>query len=129
MKTKLLSTGFAVAASVLMLAGCGGGDSDLAGSPTAFSVVPTELTVTGGAAGVCYAGVVGDVFIYGGAPPYRLNNSFPDQVSLNTSVVNDWGGKFTVTYTGGGCIDPGSVTVVDSLNNIVTLTLTNKNPT
>ncbi len=124
---KSMTVAVPVLFSLALLAGCGGGDADLSGSPTAFSVQPAEITVNvpTGSAG-CYAGPVGDVFIYGGAPPYRLANSFPDQVALSTAQVNDAGGKFSVSYIGGGCIDPGTVIVEDSLKRIVTLKLTNK---
>ena len=119
-----------VLASLVLLAGCGGGDDDLAGSPAAFSVQPAEITVTvapiaNAVNQPCAVGVVGKVFIFGGAPPYRLKNSFDTAVSINTVQVDNEGGDFTVSFIGGGCINPGSVIVQDSLKRIVTLKLVN----
>lgn len=110
------------------LAACGGGGDDEAGSLTVFSVVPSSLTVTaatGAPAGVCGSGFVGEVFVYGGAAPYRLDNTAPDAVTLNKSQVGDRGGSFTVTFTG-VCVSPVTIVVVDKLDKQVTLTLNNK---
>lgn len=127
MKSILLTATAPVFASLVFIAGCGGGDGDLSGSPTDFSVQPAEITVTvATGATACAVGVVGKVFIFGGAPPYRLKNSFDTAVSLNTTTVSDEGGDFTVSFIGGGCINPGSVIVEDSLKRIVTLKLINK---
>ena len=130
MKSVLLTAVVPALASLALLGGCGGGDSDLSGSPTTFTTVPATMgfTVKAIANAVnqpCGVGVVGDVYIYGGAPPYRIDNNFPTSISLNRTVVSDFGGSFTVSFVGGGCLDPGSVTVLDSLNRIVTVTLTN----
>ena len=130
MKSNLMSSTAAVLASIVLMVGCGGGDDDKSGSNTELSVQPAEITVTVPAASAaCFVGVVGDVFIYGGTPPYRLANSITSAVSLNTILVDNWGGNFTVSYIGGGCIDPGTVIVEDSLKRIVTLKLINKKGT
>ena len=109
------------------LASCGGSGDDDAGSVTPFSVVPSTLTLTaatGAPAGACSSGFAGEVFIYGGAAPYRLNNTAPDAVVLNKSQVGDRGGSFTVSFTG-ICVSPVSIVVVDKLDKQVTLTLNN----
>lgn len=127
MKSTLFAATAPVIASLALLGGCGGGDDDLSGSTTAFSVQPTEITVNVPAGSAsCFVGEVGKVFIYGGAPPYRLANSFDNDVALNTVQVDNWGGDFTVSYIGGGCINPGTVIVQDSQKRIVTLKLINK---
>lgn len=108
-----------------VLTACGGGE-DEAGSLTAFSIVPSELTLTSGGA-TCDpepASSEGSrVYIYGGAAPYKLDNTFPDQVALSTNEVADRGGYFIVKFKG-GCIDPGTVIVTDQNNRQVKLTLT-----
>jgi hypothetical protein len=131
MKSILLTATAPVLASFVLLGGCGGGDNDLAGGLTDFSVQPAEMGVTVAAvAGAvnqpCAAGVVGKVFIFGGAPPYRLKNSFDTAVALDKTQVDNEGGDFTVSFIGGGCLDPAIVTVEDSLRRTVTVTLTNK---
>ena len=118
---------------VAVLAGCGGGGDDEAGSLTAFSASPTTLTMTalaptagGPPAGQCVAGYGGEIFIYGGAAPYRLDNAFPDAVVLNKTEVSDRGGSFSVGFTG-RCVSPALIVVVDKLDRQITVTL-NNNP-
>lgn len=112
---------------VLALAGCGGGGDDDAGSPVAFSIVPSTVTFTappaGTSVGVCPSGGTATIFVYGGTAPYRLDNTVPNVIALNTGTVSNRGGSFTIT-TLGGCVSPGNIVVVDSLNNNVTLTIT-----
>ena len=125
MKLKSLTATVPLITLVCALAACGG-SSDDAGSPTAFSVVPQTLTVTSGTAGTCYAGYVGEIFVYGGAAPYRLDNTVPDSVVLSKTTVDHRGESFTVSYTGAACFDPATVVVVDSLDKQVTLKLISK---
>jgi len=132
MKQKRLSAAIFSTLLVASLSGCGGGGDDEAGSPTALSVVPNTLTVTAAApanggppAGTCVATYAGQFFVYGGAAPYRLDNTAPDAMVLSTNVVNDRGGSFTVTFTG-VCVIPATIVVVDARDRQVTLTLNNK---
>jgi hypothetical protein len=114
--------------SAALLTACGGADDDYAGSSTPYSVVPSTLTVkapTGTPAGECVAAFAGEVFIYGGAAPYRLDNTAVDALVLSTSQVDHReGAKFSVTVTG-ICVSPGIVTVVDALDRQVTLKVVN----
>jgi hypothetical protein len=112
-----------LAASALMVS-CGVGGDDEAGSPTKFSLVPSSITVTGGV-GACAANASGSVFVYGGVAPYRLSNTVPAYVSLDRAEVSHRGESFTVTFLG-GCLNPGTIAVTDSLDNLVTLTLVNQ---
>lgn len=57
--------------------------------------------------------------------PYRLKNSFDTLVTLDKDHVDNEGGDFSVTFTG-GCMDPGTVIVEDSLRRTVSVTLINK---
>ena len=132
MKISELLTVFASIGMLGALASCGGGGDAEAGSVTAFSVVPSTLTLTapvGTPSGVCVSNTVpGEefvVFVYGGAAPYRLDNTAPDVVALDRSVVSDRGGSFKVALKG-TCASPVVVVVVDKLDHQVTLTLNNK---
>ena len=126
MKLKSLTATVPLLTLISVLAACGG-SSDDAGSPTAFSVVPSTLTITSGSTTSCYAGYVAEVFIYGGAPPYRIDNSnLLLGVVVDKTTVDHRGGSFIVSYTGVACFDPATVSVVDSLDHQVTLELTSK---
>ena len=115
-------------ASLVLLGGCGGGDDDLSGGLSTFSVQPAEIGWTAGTgATACYVGPAGTVRINGGAPPYRLTASFPDRISV-VAQVDDLGGTFNIVFTAspsGSCFDPGSVTVTDRLGRTTVVTLTN----
>jgi len=127
MKLKSLTAVVPLITLVGVLAACGGGSDDEAGSPTVFSVSPATLSVTSGVAGACYAGYVGEIFIYGGTAPYRIDNSnLLLGVTVSKTTVEHRGESFTVSYTGAACFDPATVNVVDSLNHVVTLSLTSK---
>ena len=127
MKLHHLKTIVPLLATVGFLTACGGGGDQAAGSPTVFSLVPNTLTFkppAGTATGACTGGGTGQIFIYGGAAPYQINNTAPAYVTVSTNQVTDRGGSFTVTVTG-GCLSAGQIVVVDNLNHIVTLTVTN----
>ena len=127
MKRTYLNAAGPLLASVLMLAACGGGDDNDAGSPTPFSLSVNTLTFKAGdgsPAGQCVAGMSGTVFVYGGAGPYRLDNGFPEAMVLSPTEVSDKGGSFTVTVTG-VCLNPGIITVVDKLDRQVVLKVIN----
>jgi len=137
MKSRILIATFPVLLSAALLGGCSGGGDAEAGSPTPYSIQPSSLTVTaptGTTAGVCATGYVGDVFVFGGTAPYRLNNTAPDAVLLHRSAtdftpiseVSDRGGSFSVSFTNGICLSPATVIVMDKLDHQVILTLNNQ---
>lgn len=98
-----------------VLAACGGGGDD-AGSLTEFNIQPATVTFTASASaptGTCGAGSQ-DVFVYGGAAPYRVDNTAPDYVSVNKTEVGSPGENFTLT-TFGGCMTNGTIVVRDRL--------------
>lgn len=116
-------------ATLGLLAACGGGGDQNAGAPTALTLSTNTLTFkppAGTPTGTCTGGGTAQIFVYGGAAPYRIDNGFPNYVMVTPSQVSDRGGSFTVTMVG-GCLSPGSISVVDALSNIVTLTV-NNNP-
>jgi len=112
--------------AVGVLVACGGGGDDDAGSVATFSIQPTTVTFTvpTDASGVCFGGASQDVFVYGGTAPYRVDNTVPDYVSVNTTQVDSRGGHFTVT-TNGGCLKNGTIVVVDKLDHQVVFTVNN----
>ena len=114
-------------ATASVLSACGGGGDDQAGSPTAFSTVPSTTTFTapvGTTAGVCVGGGTSQIFVYGGAAPYRIDNTVPAYVNVDKTQVSDRGGSFTVTALG-PCVASGQIVIVDKLNNTITLSVTN----
>ncbi|MES3012114.1 MAG: hypothetical protein V4750_00085 [Pseudomonadota bacterium] len=133
---KLRSLNATAPLMVLMgaLAACGGGGDDEAGSLTVFSVAPSTYTQTarttengGPAAGLCEASgntPLGPFFIYGGAAPYRLDNTGDDRVRLSTTRVSDRGGSFTVEFSQ-VCFTGRAIVIVDKLDRQITLTLNN----
>lgn len=130
MKTMKKYAGSVAAALALaaggVLVACGGGGDDDAGSATTFSIQPTTVTFTvpTDANGVCFGGAAQDVYVYGGAAPYRIDNTVPDYVSVSPSQVDSRGGHFTVT-TNGGCLKNGTIVVVDKLDHQVIFTVNN----
>jgi hypothetical protein len=135
MKSFPLTLAITVLSSVAVLAACGGGDDDTAGSPTAFSVVPTTITLSvpagnpdGIAVGTCGNDLNGNgsrVFVYGGVAPYRLDNTSPDEVVLDRTSVGNRGDYFTAWFTG-GCTTSSIVVIRDALDRQVQLTMVNQ---
>ena len=132
-----------------ILAACGGGGDDEAGSLTALSVQPTTVTTTASnayPAGACAGGWSQKVFVYGGAAPYRINNTMPDEFDLDTTQVSDRGGAFVVTAKTlatvtvpdpstpgatldlpvGACVAPALLVIVDKNDKQVVFTINNK---
>jgi hypothetical protein len=134
MTIRLLALRAATAlAAAVLVAGCGGGNSNEAGSSTAFNIAPTSLNLSGPDGDTC-AGpdptdpaavplFAGRIFVYGGAGPYRVQNSQPLLVGLSTTVVPRSGDSFDVFYLTRGCLDPVTVIVVDQIGRQQTLTL------
>jgi hypothetical protein len=131
MKLTSLTAVVPLLALIGSLAACGGGGDAEAGSLTALSVVPTEKTLQtnepangGPPVGQCNGGYAGEFFIYGGAAPYRLDNTASSRIYLSKTQVGERGGSFSATFLG-GCFDPASIIIVDSLDRQVILTLKN----
>jgi hypothetical protein len=84
----------------------------------AISVLPDTLTFTGGLSTQCGTGS-GDVFVFGGTPPYTV--TAPAGISVSPTLVTDSGGHFTISVGAGGfsptsasCPPSSSVIVTDS---------------
>jgi hypothetical protein len=125
MKTNRLSLSAAVLLAAFAAAGCGGGNDDEAGEQfTPFGITPDSIGVTG-PAGACATGFGGDVLVSGGSAPYRVVNLVPDFVTVDKTTVAHRGETFSVTFIA-GCLDPGTIVVIDAVGREVTLTLTNE---
>lgn len=125
MKTNRLSLVAAAWLAALAVSGCGGGNDDEAGEQfTPFGITPDSIGVTG-PPGACAQGFGGDVLVSGGSAPYRVVNLVPDFVSVDKTTVAHRGETFSVTFTN-GCLDPGTIVVIDAVGREVTLTLTNE---
>lgn len=131
MPAKRLAVYAAIVSSCFGLASCGGGGDNEAGSITPFKIVPDAITLTaavGTPAGVCATDLAGEgsrVFVYGGAAPYRLDNTNPEALQLDRAVVNK-PGEFFIVWAKGGCVDPAIIVVVDANDRQVALTYVNQ---
>jgi hypothetical protein len=118
----------ALAAMLAALSACG--DNDAAGSKTAFSTVPSEIAWAGATATTCGSGTVlrTRIFVYGGAGPYRIDNTAPNGITVvgGQTNVSGPGGYFEIEPVAGGpCPFTGQIVVVDELRNLVTIEVTN----
>jgi hypothetical protein len=112
--TTLASNAIACA-MLLTVMGCGGG-GESAGSLTEFSVVPTEITLTGPDENTCGGGDAGRVYIYGGAGPYRVDSTLPGVVFVTAvTMVGPSSGYFDVFVVPGACLTTIPVVAVDML--------------
>ena len=87
-------------------------------------IVPDKVNITGPDSQTCSFGVITSFFIFGGAPPYTISNTFPQFLSVAPGVVNSSGSGFNAT-TLGGCLDPGIVAITDSAGHTKTVSITN----
>ena len=137
MKLNLVRRTACLLASAALLASCGGNPEE-AGAPAGLSITPSTITLNVGASladpeGCGEPGAIyfaSEVFVYGGAAPYRLDNTQPGTIILTDrnqnpiTEVGSPGGSFMVWAAGGGCLATGQVVVVDVTNKLVTLTVT-----
>jgi hypothetical protein len=90
-----------------------------------LTVVPAEATITATYKDECSAGFRTDYFVYGGTPPYRISQTFPDAALLERAPVQQNGGSFRVT-TNGTCVDPMQLGITDATGRTITAKLINK---
>jgi len=138
MKLNLVRRTACLLASAALLASCGGNPEE-AGAPAGMSITPSTITLNVGASladpegcgepGATY--FASEVFVYGGAAPYRLDNTQPGTIILTDrnqnpiTEVGSPGGSFLLwAQPDGGCLNPGQVVIVDTTNKLVTLTVT-----
>ena len=114
-----------VALASVLLASCGGG-GDEAGAPTALHLSADKVTLTGPDANTCGTGT-SLVYVYGGAAPYRVDNTWPNVLSVSKTQVDHPGESFqVVAFNPNFCVDPATIVVTDSRNAQVTLTVATK---
>lgn len=106
-------------ALAVAVAGCGA-DPETAGSPTPLSAVPSEIAWAGATATTCGSGTVlrTRIYVYGGAGPYRIDNTAPNAVTVigNQTSVSGPGGYFEIEPVAGGpCPFAGQIVLVDQL--------------
>ena len=91
-----------------------------------FFIVPDTLTFTGDRADRCAIGnISGQVFVFGGSPPYTVSNTSSSAFSISPTVLTASGQSFNVTPTG-VCVPELAVPVRDASGRTVTLTLKNQ---
>lgn len=90
-----------------------------------LSVTPSNAAITTLYNDSCSSGFRVDYFIYGGTPPYTVNSTFPNAVTLTPSIVPASGSPFRVT-TNGTCVDPVVFTIVDAAGKTTSATLSNR---
>ena len=108
-------------ACIALLASCGAGGDDEAGSETAFSITPTDVGVEFGNNPCTAVSNISTILVLGGTAPYKVRST-TDSVTVDKGTVEK-GGSFNVSLAG-GCVDPGLVVVEDDLGRSVTLTVT-----
>lgn len=104
------------------LASCGGG-GDVAGDTDDFFTTPSKFTWS---VSSCANSAGNETLftIVGGTPPYRIHNSLPLYLSVDRVMATGKDPVFKVT-TLGGCLDPGTITVLDyhSRTTVVEITV------
>jgi len=93
-------------------------------SQSPIVVVPSNANITGAYNNVCSSGFRVDYYIYGGTPPYTVQSTFPQGVTLSSNVVAQSGGFFSAT-TNGACVNPLVFTISDAAGKQTTTQLTN----
>jgi len=89
-----------------------------------ITVVPNTANITGPDTATCSSGFRIDYYIFGGSPPYTVQSTFPQAVTLNTNTVSRSGGFFEAT-TNGTCVNPLQFTISDSAGKQTTAQLQN----
>jgi hypothetical protein len=110
-------------AALAALAACGGGGNE-SGDPEMLFVSPAGVVVTG-PAGACAVGSGPVIHVYGGQPPYDLDNSLPDGMVLSRTRLQNSGESFTITFTG-VCMEGMPITIEDDMGRLTTVTVTNR---
>ena len=106
------------------LAGCGGGGNE--SGPAEEILASPSGVVAEGAPGACATGTGPTVYLYGGTPPYKLDNSAPAAMAIDKQVVTNSGDGFTITFRNGQCIEGIPVTVEDDMGRVLAIPVTNK---
>ena len=91
---------------------------------TAFNVVPAAVSLKGPNENSCGSGFASRVYVFGGAGPYRVNNTLPSNLSVSKTTVDRPGDFFDVFVLTSGCMSAIPIVVVDQLGRQVTFAVT-----
>ncbi len=128
-----LKTSYAVMVALIAVAACGGSGDDNAGQLSEFQISPTEMTLNSGTANCPGPNAkVGDFLIVGGTAPYTAFSSDHDNITFGpagssaptvagTYEISNRNSQVAIFVT--GCFDPGTVTVLDNLKRIATISV------
>lgn len=128
-----------MSAGLLLLSACGGSSDDGAGQLSTYQVQPDDMSLASGttdcpgtdpAVGPVKAG---EFLVIGGTAPYTVYTAFPDRIFFGphlasapthqgSYVISNRNGQVSVFVS--GCLDPGSVTVLDDQQRVVNVTVT-----
>ena len=106
------------------LSSCGGGNDADAGSLTAFNVVPSAVSLKGPNQNSCGSGFASRVYVYGGAGPYRIDNTLPRDLAVSKTTLDRPGDFFDVFVLTTGCMTSIPIVVIDQLGRQVTFAVT-----
>jgi hypothetical protein len=87
-------------------------------------VVPSNANIQGPDTKTCSTGFRIDYYIYGGTPPYTVQSTFPQAITLLNNTVPQSGGYFSAV-TNGACVNPLVFTISDAAGKQTTASLTN----
>jgi hypothetical protein len=87
-------------------------------------VIPNTANITGPDSATCSSGFRIDYYVYGGTPPYTVQSTFPQGVSLQNNFVGASGGFFSA-ITNGTCVNPLQFTISDAAGKQTTAELQN----
>jgi hypothetical protein len=105
-----------------LLCACGGGGNE-SGPPDSILLSPAAVSVMGPHL-ACARGIGPTVFVYGGTPPYTLNNSYALGMTLDKQSLKNSGDGFTITFNG-VCMESVPITVQDDMGRISAVGVTN----
>ena len=89
-----------------------------------ISLLPTEITFTGGLSTQCGRGTA-DVFIFGGTPPYTISGGSSAFTVTPTTVLTN-GGKFNIILPlGASCVDGAAIGITDATGRTIAVTVNN----
>jgi hypothetical protein len=123
LRNTLFRTATLVAAAAFV-SSCGGGNDTDAGSLTAFNVVPASVSLKGPNENTCGSGFASRVFVYGGAGPYRIDNTLPGSLAVSKATLDRPGDSFDVAVLTTGCMTNIPIVVIDQVGRQTTFSVT-----
>jgi hypothetical protein len=116
------------------MAACGGSGDDNAGQSSAFQVSPEEMGISTGTTSCPAANTkVGDFLVIGGTAPYAATSSHHQRITFGPagSTAPTVAGTYEIPNRNNqvaifvsGCFEAGTVTVLDQLKRVATISVT-----